>query len=135
MLEQKSLATAHSTDFPVAGGEMAERMRAMNWSRTDLGPIERWPQSLKTSISICLASRFPIVMYWGPEYLVLYNDAYSTILGSKHHWALCLPGDWVSDSTEETLGAASCEALSRAVRRLRGFDHRLQVVNSLLQLV
>ncbi len=75
-------------DFLAGPGEMAERMRSMDWSTTPLGPISLWPQSLKTSISICLASRFPIVMYWGPEYVVLYNDAYRTILGSKHPWAL-----------------------------------------------
>ena len=78
-------------DFMTAEGEMAQRMRALDWSKTPLGPVERWPQSLKTSISICLASRFPIVMYWGPEYVVLYNDAYSTILGNKHPWALGQP--------------------------------------------
>jgi signal transduction histidine kinase/DNA-binding response OmpR family regulator len=72
----------------IGGGEMGERMRSLDWSRTPLGPVEHWPQSLKTSISICLASQFPIVMYWGPEYVVLYNDAYSKILGGKHPWAL-----------------------------------------------
>ena len=75
-------------EWLVGGGEMAGLVRAKDWSRTPLGPIEQWPQSLKTSVSICLASRFPIVMYWGPEYVVLYNDAYSSILGSKHPWAL-----------------------------------------------
>ncbi len=67
---------------------MAALIRQRDWSRTKLGPIEEWPQSLRTSISICLASRFPIVLYWGEEYTVLYNDAYSAILGSKHPWAL-----------------------------------------------
>ena len=70
------------------GGEMSELIRERDWSQTPLGPIEEWPQSLKTSVSICLASRFPIVLYWGPECVVLYNDAYRTILGSKHPWAL-----------------------------------------------
>lgn len=69
-------------------GQMAARMREFDWSKTPLGPVEQWPQSLKTSVSICLASRFPIVLYWGPELVVLYNDAYSVILGSKHPWAL-----------------------------------------------
>ncbi|HKW25827.1 MAG TPA: PAS domain S-box protein [Terriglobales bacterium] len=63
-------------------------MRSLDWSKTPLGSLSDWPQSLKTSLSICLASRFPIVMYWGPEYVVLYNDAYSAILGRKHPWAL-----------------------------------------------
>ena len=85
---------ADSTDAPpwlVGGGEMGERMRSLDWSQTHLGPIEQWPQSLRTSVSICLASSFPIVMYWGPEYVVLYNDAYRAILGSKHPWALGQP--------------------------------------------
>jgi PAS domain S-box-containing protein len=70
------------------GGEMGALMRALDWEKTSLGATGNWPQSLRTSVSICLASRFPIVLYWGPEYVVLYNDAYSQILGSKHPWAL-----------------------------------------------
>ena len=73
--------------FP-GDSEMAARMRIYDWEKTPLGPVENWPQSLRTSVSICLASRFPIVLYWGPEYVVLYNDAYSQILGAKHPWAL-----------------------------------------------
>ncbi len=72
----------------VGTGEMSALMRSLDWSKTPLGFVSDWPQSLRTSLSICLASRFPIVMYWGPEYVVLYNDAYSAILGSKHPWAL-----------------------------------------------
>lgn len=87
-VEASSTPGPTATDCFAAGGGMAERMRKLDWAETPLGPIETWPQSLKTSISICLASRFPIVMYWGPEYVVLYNDAYSAILGTKHPWAL-----------------------------------------------
>ncbi|MFZ0274446.1 MAG: ATP-binding protein [Acidobacteriaceae bacterium] len=71
-----------------AGGELGSLMRRFDWSKTPLGPVAEWPQSLKTTVSICLASRFPIVLYWGPELVVLYNDAYIPILGSKHPWAL-----------------------------------------------
>ncbi len=77
-----------SRDFLSGGSELGALMRTRDWSSTKLGPIEQWPQSLKTSVSICLASRFPIVLYWGPEYVVLYNDAYRAILGTKHPWAL-----------------------------------------------
>jgi len=70
------------------GGEMGRRMRELDWAKTPLGPFSAWPQSLRTSASICLASRFPIVLYWGAQLVVLYNDAYSQILGSKHPWAL-----------------------------------------------
>ncbi|MGH9561757.1 MAG: sensor histidine kinase, partial [Terracidiphilus sp.] len=73
--------------FP-GGGEMGVLMREFDWRSTPLGAVEEWPQSLRTSFSICLASRFPIVLYWGPEFVVLYNDAYGQILGAKHPWAL-----------------------------------------------
>jgi len=75
-------------DIISGGGQMGALMRTVDWSKTSLGAITHWPQSLRTSLSICLASRFPIVLYWGPDYTVLYNDAYSTILGSKHPRAL-----------------------------------------------
>jgi signal transduction histidine kinase len=87
-LGPKTDSAPSAPDFMSGGGEMAALMRTVNWANTHLGEIEHWPQSLRTSISICLASRFPIVLYWGPEYTVLYNDAYSTILGSKHPLAL-----------------------------------------------
>lgn len=75
-------------DCFVGGGEMGARLRALDWSLTPLGPVEDWPQSLRTAVTICLASRFPIVLYWGSEFVVLYNDAYSQILASKHPGAL-----------------------------------------------
>src|SRR5581483_3775032 len=70
------------------GGEMGELMRSLDWSLTPLGPVERWPQSLRTSISICLNSRFPILIWWGPDLVKLYNDAYREILGAKHPAAM-----------------------------------------------
>jgi hypothetical protein len=73
------------------GGRMGERMRAMDWSRTPLGPVKKWPSHLRSALSICLNSRFPIAIYWGPEFTLLYNDAYSSIPGDKHPWALGRP--------------------------------------------
>jgi PAS domain S-box-containing protein len=75
-------------DFLAGDGEMAELIRQTDWSGTPLGPLDKWPQSLRSAISICLGSRFPIVIYWGAEFVVLYNDAYAQILGSKHPQAL-----------------------------------------------
>lgn len=64
-------------------------MRALDWSQTPLGAVETWPQSLCTSVSICLQSRFPMLIRWGRELVMLYNDAYRPILGtSKHPYAL-----------------------------------------------
>ena len=46
------------------GGEMGKLVRSMDWTKTPLGPIESWPQSLRTTVSLCLASNFPISLAW-----------------------------------------------------------------------
>ena len=79
-------------DFLADGGEMGARVRALDWSKTPLGPIAKWPQSLKTSVSTCLNSRFPMLIWWGPQLVKIYNDAYRPLIGSKHPWALGTPG-------------------------------------------
>ncbi|MBF6592063.1 MAG: GAF domain-containing sensor histidine kinase, partial [Ktedonobacterales bacterium] len=73
-------------------GEMAERMRALDWSQTPLGPVEDWPQPLRAAVNICLSSRFPIVLWWGPDLRLLYNDAWRPALGALKHPALGKPG-------------------------------------------
>jgi hypothetical protein len=81
----------HEEIFPGTSA-MARRMRQLDWSTTPLGPPERWPQSLRTSVSTCLDCAFPIVLWWGPELVVLFNDEYSAMLGAKDAWALGQPG-------------------------------------------
>lgn len=79
--------------FLASDGEMAALMRAHDWSTSPAGPVEQWPQSLRTLVSICLASRHPIEIWWGPEYARFYNDAYRPILGAaKHPQFLGRPG-------------------------------------------
>ena len=70
--------------FP-GDSEMARRMRALDWSKTPLGPVEQWPASLRTSVSTCLDCAFPIVLWWGPELVILYNDEYMPMLGPAKH--------------------------------------------------
>jgi len=79
---------------PIVGkGEMADAVRTFNWSRTPLGAIPEWPPSLLTAVNICLNSRFPMVMWWGRELTMIYNDAWRPVLGaSKHPRALGSPG-------------------------------------------
>ena len=69
-------------------GEMARRISEMDWSATPLGSSEAWPQSLKLSIAMILASGFPMAIRWGPELVLIYNDAYRPILHDKHPEAL-----------------------------------------------
>ncbi len=73
-----------AADWLVGGGEMGRLVRSKDWSKTPLGPIESWPQSLRTTVSLCLASNFPIALAWGPHHVQIYNDGYWPICGGKH---------------------------------------------------
>ena len=64
---------------------MGALMRAFDWSSTPMGPVAGWSQSLKTALSILLASGYPMYIAWGPEFIQFYNDAYRPILGSTKH--------------------------------------------------
>ena len=72
----------------VGGGEMGAAIRSFDWSRTPLGAIEGWPLSLRTATNACLSSRFAILVWWGPEFTMIYNDAYREIIAAKHPAAL-----------------------------------------------
>ncbi|HEU4686907.1 MAG TPA: sigma 54-interacting transcriptional regulator [Vicinamibacterales bacterium] len=70
------------------GGDMGARMRAFDWSTTDLGPVSQWPHSLRAGVRIVLAAGHPMLISWGPDYTMLYNDAYGVVVGTKHPGAL-----------------------------------------------
>lgn len=70
---------------------MAEIVRNKDWSETPFGPIDTWPQSLKTVAALMLESRFAMVVAWGPDFRFLYNDRYRPVLGNKHPEALGKP--------------------------------------------
>ena len=78
--------------FLQGGGEMGARMRDLDWSATALGEPSAWPQSLRSTVSMLLPSKAQIVLFWGPEFTVLYNDAYRPVFGAKHPHALGMPG-------------------------------------------
>jgi PAS domain S-box-containing protein len=83
-MESSDELTASPLAFLLGGGEMGSLIRSMDWSETSLGPVAGWPQSLRTTISICLASDLPICVIWGLGLVQLYNDAYRVICGDKH---------------------------------------------------
>jgi signal transduction histidine kinase len=74
--------------FLAGGGEMGERIRTFNWSKTPVGAAADWPQSLKTAVRIILNSRYPMFVWWGRELINIYNDAYIPMLGARHAEAL-----------------------------------------------
>jgi signal transduction histidine kinase len=79
--------------FLAGGGEMGQLMRSKNWSETSLGHPDTWPQSLRTTLGIILHSKFPMFLWWGPELICFYNDAYRPSLGhnGKHPVILGMP--------------------------------------------
>jgi signal transduction histidine kinase len=78
-------------DFLAGGGELGRRMRALDWSATPLGPPATWPQSLRSALSILLPSKAQIALFWGPDLVAFYNDAYRPVLGAKHPDSLGMP--------------------------------------------
>jgi len=87
-MTDKSLTTKRAQGVPqgflAGGGHMGQLIATMDWSQTPLGPVEQWPQSLRTTVSLCLASNFPINIVWGHHCVQIYNDGYWPICGGKH---------------------------------------------------
>lgn len=73
------------------GGANGALIRSLDWSGSPLGAPHSWPQSLKTALSICLGSKFPMGIWWGKDLVVFYNDAYIPIAGRKHPMFLGRP--------------------------------------------
>lgn len=73
------------------GGEMAGRIRAFDWSLTELGSLDNWPRSLSSAVQLMLASPLPMVMLWGRAGYMIYNDAYSIFAGGRHPYLLGSP--------------------------------------------
>ena len=80
-------------EFLSGGGEMGEMIRSFDWTTTPLGEPQYWQQSLKTCVRILLTSPQPMFVWWGKNYINIYNDAYKFILGAKHPKALGRPGN------------------------------------------
>src|SRR5262245_43377666 len=87
----RSSIPPNAPDWLTRGGEMGERTRAFDWSETPVGPIEDWPQSLKTAVFIMLTTQYPMLIWWGKELIHFYNDAYLPVLGKRHPSALGRP--------------------------------------------
>ncbi|WP_239381817.1 SpoIIE family protein phosphatase [Frankia sp. CIT1] len=87
-----------------AGGTTGALMRDLDWAATPIGSPWAWPPSLRTAIGICLSSRFPIVIFWGPQLVKIYNDAYLSMLGAKHPGAMGRPAEAVWTEIWDAVG-------------------------------
>jgi len=99
--------------FLAGGGELGALVRAKDWSATPLGPPGAWSRSVTAAVSLCLNSRFPMVLLLGPELRLVYNDAYAPFLGgAKHPAALGAPAREAWAEIWETIGPLLDEALA-----------------------
>ena len=95
--------------------EMAARIRECDWAATPLGPIDDWPPELSSAVDLMLGAAEAISIYWGPDFRLLYNDAWRDFIGDKHPGALGSPAREVFPELWETIGPKL-----RAVREGRG---------------
>ena len=82
-----SPGTSHKSrenGFPLGGGRMGALIRALDWSKTSLGPISAWPTHLIATVGLILPAQAQIVLFWGPDFVALYNDAFAPTIGDKH---------------------------------------------------
>ncbi len=96
---------SRAPDFLHGGGEMGARIRAFDWSTTPLGDPTSWPQALRTVIRLILNTGHPMYVWWGPQLLCFYNDAYRQSIGSERHpGSLGQPGRRVWDEIWDIIG-------------------------------
>ena len=81
----ENAAEPAACNFLRGGGTMGAHIRTFDWARSPLGPADAWPQSLRTVVRLMLNSNHPVFIYWGPELICFYNDAFSQSLGPERH--------------------------------------------------
>jgi PAS domain S-box-containing protein len=93
LVRMAELKDANATAFLRGGGRMGELIAKFDWTTTSLGPPNTWPPNLKCAVSISLASHMPTAVLWGDEGVMIYNDAYATLIGRRHPrvlgWKVC----------------------------------------------
>ncbi len=78
-------------DCLAGGGEAGELARAVDWAKTAIGPVAGWSQALRSTAALVLHNQSGMLLWWGPEFVQLYNDAYRPVLGDKHPRAMGQP--------------------------------------------
>jgi signal transduction histidine kinase len=91
VLSENTARQSTDISFLADGGELGAAMRSLDWSNSPLGPPRDWSQALKATVSMMLPAQAQIVLFWGPDYVALYNDAYAPGIGANHPRALGRP--------------------------------------------
>ena len=86
------MSAGRAGDMPFdSGGDTGALMARLDWRQSPLGAPEGWSEALRSVVRLILPSRAQIVLFWGPDYVALYNDAYAPTIGEKHPRALGRP--------------------------------------------
>ncbi|MGN6462911.1 MAG: sensor histidine kinase, partial [Pseudolabrys sp.] len=90
--ERKKGTSSVSGEFStLQKGEVASLIRQLDWPISELGPFSAWPDHLKATMRLIQPAKAQIVIFWGPDYIALYNDAYAPTIGNKHPSAFGRP--------------------------------------------
>jgi len=89
--------------FLQGGGLISERIESIDWAKTSLGQLQEWPENLKSNLNLCLNSPFPMLICWGPELSMLYNQAYTDFLDDPYY-ALGKPVKEIWEDIWDTIG-------------------------------
>lgn len=100
---QPGICLAMSTLFDGLG-QLGRTYRTVDWERTPLGPVSSWSDTLLNAVDLMLHTRFPIVLLWGPEFVLVYNEAYVHLIGDKHPGALGKPASEVFSEVWDLIG-------------------------------
>jgi two-component sensor histidine kinase len=108
----KNVSADRKSDFLSDGGRMGRAILAFDWSGTSIGPIDRWPQSLRSAVQMAVLTRQAICIFWGSDLNMIYNDAYAPFLGAKEEGALGKPAEEVWSDVWTEIAPIIQEALS-----------------------
>jgi signal transduction histidine kinase/DNA-binding response OmpR family regulator len=115
--------TERSVEFFAGPGELRRLCRGLDWAASPLGPVRSWPTVLRSTISLCLDSGFPMLINWGPDLVALYNDAFAPLIGGKHPEALGQSAKGTWPEAWQAIGARLDDVLLRG-RTLRFVNER-----------
>ncbi|MEV0731945.1 PP2C family protein-serine/threonine phosphatase [Polymorphospora sp. NPDC050346] len=95
-----------------AAGALRETYQRVDWASTPLGPVESWTPTLRAAVDLTLKTRFPVTLFWGPELVLVYNEAYVDLIGEKHPAALGTPASVVFSEIWDSIGPMLTGVLS-----------------------
>ena len=102
--------------FLSGGGESGRTARAVDWAATPLGPPERWPATLKTTVATMFRARQPMFLWWGKDLIQIYNDEYLPSFGEgKHPRAMGQPGRECWQEIWPIIGPQIDDVMERAI--------------------